>query len=300
MAVTIPNWIVQQYADMTEHLYQQRFPRLRQYVRTKTGVRGERASFDRLGESEFNEIVDRHGDTVYVDPDHTRRWVSKRDFDHAILLDRQDNLEILVNAQEAYVQNGAMAKARLGDKRILRAVEGNAYQGKDTTTTVALPAGQIVAAGTDGLTPTKFRQARELHSEAEVGLDDLNMGMTESFVAVISPAGMRQMLAETEATSSDFIGSNGQRMPLVNGRIPEYMGYKIVQHNDLTITTGTTRRALFWHMSAVGLAIWEEEFMSIDPLPQKRHSMQIYRSCSMEATRIQDDGVVAVDYDEAA
>ena len=298
MAVTVPQWIVNQYGDMVEHLYQQMYPRLRAYVRTKTGQRGERSSFDRLGLSRFNEIDDRHGDTTYVDPEHTRRWVNKRDFDHAILLDRQDDLELLVNAQESYVMNGAMAMAVLGDQLILRAAEGNAFQGKDTATAIALPAAQKIANGGEGLTPAKFRQARQIMSSASVGLDDINMGRMDAFVAVVSPIGMRHMLAETEATSLDFLGDQGGRMPLVNGAIPYYMGFRLVQHNELTVAS-SIRQCLFWHMSAVGLAVWEESFMSIDPLPTKRHSNQIYRYVSLNATRIQDAGVVQVDVDES-
>ena len=297
MATTVDQWIVNQYASMVEHLYQQMYPRLRQYVRVKSGALGERTSFDRLGLSRFAEKTERHSPTTHQDPDHTRRWVSKRDYTHSLLLGRTDDPEIIVNAQEAYVANGAMAKAVLGDQLILRAVEGNAYQGKDSTDTVVLPAGQKIANGGAGLTAGKFRQAREKHSSAEVGLDDLNNGNVGAFVAVVSPIGMKQLMADTEATNMDFIGDQGARMPLVNGVIPYYMGYRIVQHNELTVAADI-RSCLFWHVSCVGLAIWEEEFMSIDVLPTMHYDKQIYRETSMNATRVQDTGVVQVDIDE--
>lgn len=301
--------IVTQYEDQFEHMFQQRIERLRRYVRVKTGVTGSMTAFGLLEPSSMTDITaDRHGDTNWHDSVSLRRWAVKSDFEDAQIIDRQDTLQIIVDLEMGYAQNSSMAAARKIDEIILAAVIGPAASGVNGVSTstflttapiVGGTGGNRIASGGTGLTVDKLREARRVFNEREVGVDDLAMGIPDGFVLVISAKQMQDLMEETEATSGDYVGQgtytdeNGRRMPLVDGYIRYYMGFRLQLSTGLPLV-GVERQCLAWHRSAIGLAIWQDRLITIDRLPTKHNARGIILQMHMGAVRIHDKGVLAI------
>ena len=49
-----------------------------------------------------------------------------------------------------------------------------------------------------------------------------------------------------------------------------------------------------WSKSCVALGIGKDIMTSIDPLPGKNYSVQVYARMSIGATRLEDEGVVEI------
>lgn len=265
-------------------------------------------AFGLLGESEVNDITgDRHGTTDWRDSPSFRRWAVKRDYDDPQMLDEEDSLEILVDLEMGYAQNAAMAMGRKMDKVIVDAATATAVTGATGTGTSAFDTGAPAADGTGnqiavggtGLTLDKMRQARGWFDTREVGVDEMNMGMS-NFVWVTNGIGHRQLMEQTETTSSDYIGIEivqgkeiAKRMPLVSGRIPFMMGFRILIVNQLN-TTSSNHINLAWHHKAMGLGVWGGRRVWIGDLPEHRLSRGIYVKEHFGAVRVHDRGILAV------
>lgn len=301
--------IVLQFESDYDHLFQQQVARLMPYVRLKTGITGNMTAFGLLGESAVTDITgDRHGTTDWHDSPSYRRWAVKRDYMDAQMVDEEDKLEILVDLEMGYAQNSAFAMSRKMDKVIIDGVTATAVTGATGTgtstydTTVPVSdgtGGNQIALSATGLTPDKMREALAILGAREAGLDDMLMG-TSPYVWVTNPRGHQQLMAFTEATTTDYLGveiRSGQeassRMPLVSGRIPFYMGFRILISNQLNLSS-TSFINLAWHNKAVGLAIWGGRRVWVGELPEHRLSRGIVIKEHMGSCRIHDRGVLSI------
>jgi hypothetical protein len=307
---------VLQFEDSYDLLYQQLMARLMRYVRVKNATNSASTAFGLLGPVDSTDITNvRHGDTNFTDSPSTRRWAPKRDEEVAQLLDKQDEYAILLDLEMGYLRNAIATFQRLSDKYIIDAVTGAAMSGQygttsssfDTTAPVTADGsgGYQITVGGTGLTLDKMRTARAVFDVREVGLDGVSMGMRE-FVWVMAPAQHQDLLEQTEATSTDYMGvvilPNGDlsssRMPLVQGRIPHYMGFDLVLSNQLN-TTGGDRINLAWHKMAMGFARWgAERNIWMGELPTKHMAKGVIMQEHLGAVRIQDKGVLAIVCDE--
>lgn len=310
---------VVEYADTIEMLFQQRIARLRNHVQLKTGVRGTMCSFDLIGPSDMEDITGiRAGSTAWSDIDSLRRWAPKRDYSYSPILARGDRLAMITDAQGAYVRNGVAAANRKLDKVLIDAATATAQSGENGTSTVPFDTaspnasgggGNQIAAGGTGLTIAKMRTARGVFLARDVGVDEMQMGVSPRFVWVMTGWEMQELLAETEATSTDFLGDNGQRMPLVEGMIPRYLGFDLIVSNQLNTSAGS-RVNLAWHADAMGFAVWSggeapgaggadaqstASFTTfVGMLPEHNLATGIIVQGNFGAVRVQDKGVLSV------
>jgi hypothetical protein len=125
MSTEINKAFVQQFSDNLIMLAQQKGTRLMGAVRTKKTV-GKYDHFDRIGKVSAQKRTSRHGDTPQIDTPHSRRRVIMDDYEWADLIDRQDEIRMLVDPRSAYAQSGAHALGRKMDELILDAATGNA------------------------------------------------------------------------------------------------------------------------------------------------------------------------------
>lgn len=304
MATGIDAAIVMQFDDQLMYAYQQKVPRLRQYVRTKSNIVGNQVQFEILGTSRAGNITgQRHARTQWLDPQSSARWAVKQDFAHPVMLDWAEQQEILVDLNAGYAMNGAMAMAREGDQIILDAATGIAATGPVGAGTSAFDTtavssdgttGGLIAHGGAGLTEGKMRQVRGAFLAREVGVDDLNMGIRDAFIGVVSGKAMAQLLGEGTVVSRDYV--SGQ--PLEDGFVAYWMGFRLVVSN-LLATVSSMKRTLWWHRSAMGHAVWAERQITVDRLPEHNNSTGIQVMMSQGAVRVLDAGVIAVDVDES-
>ena len=279
------------------------------YVRVKTGVVGNMSAFGLLGETEVSDITaQRHGTTTWHDSPSSRRWAVKRDYMDAQMLDEEDALEILVDLEMGYAQNSSMAMGRKMDKVLIDAATATAVTGATGTSTSAFDTaapvsdgtgGNQIAVGGTGLTVDKMRTARGIFMAREVGVEEMEAGIAP-FVWVTNGAGHQDLLEQTEATSTDFIGvviRGGQeqqvRMPLVEGRITMYMGFRIKISNQLNLSS-TNFINLAWHQKAMGLAVWGGRTVWVGQLPEHQLARGIIVKEHMGASRVHDRGLLAI------
>ena len=267
-------------------LSQQRGSRLVDRVRTDPDFDDGRAGFfDRIGATAMQKKTTRHGDTPLIDTEHSRRKFTRDEFDWADLIDRGDLRRLLKNPQNSYVTNATYAANRNIDQTIIDAAVGNAVStdedGNDTN--VPLPAAQIVLAGGVGLTLAKLRDARKIHSAAEIGM--------EPRTAVVSAVQMDDLLNIPEAQSID---TNDEKT-LREGRVAFFMGYMFVESELLPLNGASERQTILFATSGLGFAGDESPFVDIGPRRDKRMSTQVFLSQDVGATRIEDVKVVVIE-----
>jgi hypothetical protein len=288
MANAVDAILIRQYSDNIQLLSQQLLPILKPTVFIKPGCTGEMAFQDQLASTEAEEKIGRNQDVVNDDPLYNRRKIVPRYFYKAPLVDSMDKVFMAKDPTSEIVQNNGGALARAQDTVIAEALFGTAYNGKDGTVSNDLTAANKVAIdGTNGLTVSKLRAAVQILNEYSVPQGD-------RFCAH-SAAQLTNMLAATEVTSSDF----NTVKALVDGQMgATFLGLKFVMTEKMPITT-TTRKVGVYHRSGLVLGIWLDMKASIDILPGKHFSAQIYAGQSYGATRLEEEKVVEISCYEA-
>ena len=278
---------VQQYAATVMHLAQQMGSKLRPYVRVKDVV-GKSAFFERIGATASQKKTSRNADTPLVNTPHSRRRVSMDDWEWADLVDKQDEIRLLIDPASEYVINAAKAFNRTIDDTIIAAFNGNAFSidAADAASTVALPAGQQIANGGTNLTLAKVKDAKLKLDNADVEEDER--------VLVVSPAGLRKLLDDTQATSSDFNSVKA----LVQGDIDTYLGFKWLKSTRLP-KVANIRSCFAWHKAGIGIALGKDVLHRVDERPDKSYATQVYFCMTLGATRVEEERVVQIDIDES-
>jgi len=257
-------------------------------VRLKTGVTGKSYNFERLGRSTLTAITGRHSPTNILNPEHSRRRATFQDRAGAILLDRHDEIKMLIQPKNDYARNHAESYNEAIDEIVFTAAIGNAtaVSEADATSNVAMVAGNQIAAGAAGLTFEKVNQANRILNEGPVPLG-------ERYFAV-SPQGMEDLLAETEVTSSDFT----QLMALKEGRFTgPYMGFTFMMSTLLALAS-TTRSCIAWQKDGIGLAIGMDLDVKISERADLNNAWQVWAGISLGAVRVEEARVVQVDITE--
>lgn len=312
MSFTIDQAFIDQFADMFHVVAQQKRSRLEPYVNNRGSVQGRAFTIDVLGTTTYNEVIQRHGDTPLNPGNETRRFADMRDGEApADLIDRLDQLKLLIQPQSEYVRNQIAALNRFKDVVISNALLGSV---RTTSGTSALPGAQQIANGGTALTLTKLRQARERLDDAEQDSTEFfqQMGVREastfapggfgqgmpSYVLVVTPKQISDLLADTTATSADYNSIKA----LVDGSINTFMGFRFV---SVSTTSGvlpkasTIRSCIAYAPHAVHFGKGKDASAIINQRPDKRNAWQVYSDISVGAGRAEDAGVVQIDVVES-
>lgn len=227
------------------------------------------------------------GDTEWSEIEHHQRWVLPADFAVSLPIAHQDVLRMLVDPQSGYARAIQAAHNRTIDNLVATAALGPAQTGEITTpVSTALPATQIIAAGTTSLTIEKLIEAREKLDAAMVDPSE------ERFIAVTAKQ-ISSLLKTTEVTNSNY---NTIRA-LVQGELDTFVGFKFIQYEGLPLAT-TTRQCIAWAKSGLHLGVWDNLMVRIDERPDKNYARQIYARRTLGATRTQEKKVVQVNCTE--
>ena len=271
MAVTVTEAFVRQYAAEVKAAYQREGSLLRQAVRIRTGVVGERIYFPKLGKGIATDKA-RHADVVPMNLEHTKAYADMVDKYAPEYIDDLDQVKINWDLRADYARASAWALGRQTDKQIIGAVEA-----ADT------------AAALSKVQKTNLDLPKLL--EISKTMDDNDVPKDGNRWAIINPHQLSQLLQITGATSSDFVSSQ----LLVTGKEPAFwMGFRwIVYSGDFFDANGTTDTVsgVFFHQPSLGLAIGKDVHTQIDWVPQKV-AWLVNSWMSMGATVIDTDGVV--------
>lgn len=288
MSVTITENMVQQFGSNFRILGQQRKSRLQGWCQPEPNITGTGKTVERLGSSDAYDLTSRHADTQYVDTPHSRRWLDLADKAWADLVDEMDKIKMLADPTSPYVSIGRAALNRKRDDVIIAAARGSA---RTHSSTIALPAAQKVAVSATGLTLAKLNAVREILDASEIDLGEDESGQAAvNRVLVCSTAQMSDLLNTTEIKSVDYNSVKA----LVQGQVDTFMGFKFVRSERLPTDTNGDRACLAWIKGCVAFGWGMDQHVSIDPLPGKNYSVQVYARESVGSCRIEDAGVVEI------
>lgn len=291
MSTEINKAFVQQYEAMFIRLAQQEGSRLMSTVMVKKVV-GKYDHFDRIGATAAQKKVSRHGDTPLVDTPHSRRRLILDDYEWADLIDKADEVRLLVDPTSVYAQNGADAMGRAIDAVIVAAALGNAtsIDSADASSSVALPTSQIVSEDF-GSTNTNLTIAKLI--EAKRLLDKNDVKQEDRFF-ILNASALASLLNTTQVTSSDY----NTVKALVRGELDTFLGFKFVMYNNLPgVADGTDTvpvKCLAYCKSGIGLGLGQDVNVRIAERADKSFSTQVFASMSIGAVRIEEEKVVQI------
>jgi len=287
MSINVETSFVQQYKENVTIALQQRGSKLADKVRTETQT-SEYDYYDEIGATEAQRIVGRHQDTPLVNSPHSRRRVGMSDYDWADLIDKKDKVRMLIDPTSAYSINAVYALGRAKDDEVIQSFFGNAYTGKDGSTTVSFDSNQVIpvnlSGSNEGLTVGKLIETKRkfLANEVDLDFDELYFAYTSKQLA--------NLLATTQVTSSDYNSVKA----LVEGKVDTFMGFKFVSIERLLTDANGYRRCVAWAKSGVLLSTGEEINVDIGPRKDKRNAVQIYANMTAGATRMNEKKVVEI------
>ncbi|QUM73341.1 phage capsid protein [Sphingopyxis granuli] len=294
------------YRDSVKLSLQQKDSRLLKTVTTVPGS-GELMKLDDLiGEADYYEKTSRHADTKYVDTPHDGRWLAMPDpIVYADLVDKEDKLASGIEIEGAYVRAGGAAIARGTDAAIIRGIYGTAQTGLKGTILTPFDNNNVVpvnegSGGNVGLTIKKLNAANEILRANDVDLDEEECWMP------ITAKQNSNLLAEIETVNKDY-GATGAE--ITNGMVRKLFGFnfahielgnpRLKDAAALTVDGNNYRKVPFYTKTGIYAAMWEELFSSIDQLPTKHFSAQVYARRQVASTRSEEGKVGYVLCNEA-
>lgn len=289
MSVQITAAFVEQFRSNVQIQYQQEMSKFRNAVRVETGT-GKSWWTERIGPTAMIAKAARHGDTPLVNTPHSTRRLDLVDYEWADMIDDPDKVRLLIDPQGPYVRNARMAANRTIDDVVITAFDAAAVagdvSGKETTSTVALPAGQQIAEANTGLTLGKIVQAHEILNGSDVP--------TEDRWFAISPAALTDILNDTTITSADY---NSMRL-LMTGQISQFMGFNWILSTRLPVDANDIRFCFAWHKRSMVLGLGKDVIARVSERADKSYSVQAFVGMTIGAVRVEEEGVVQVGVDE--
>lgn len=286
MSIQITTAFVEQYSANVMHLSQQKGSRLRSAVSSET-VTGKNAFFEQIGATAARVRPSRHADTPQIDTPHARRRVSLVDYDWADLIDNEDRVRMLIDPTSPYAQAAGFAMGRAMDQLIIDAADGTAFTGVDGSTSTAFDSNNIVGvqegispAADTGLNVGKLRAAKEI-------LDANEVDPEESRFIVLNAKQLKNLLAETEVTSSDF----NVVKALVQGEVDTFMGFKFIRTELIGVDSNADQKVLFFGQDGIKLAVGSNPVARISERADKNHATQVFYSMCIGATRMEEKKV---------
>jgi hypothetical protein len=276
----------------------------RKYVHT--GVQAAIDHFERLGNVVAHDNVVRHGQTQILNPRHSKRAVFPVSSDGAVLLANVDEVRTMVNPQNAYMQTIVAALKRRSDKHIISAALGSA-----NVATVA--ADGSISYSTQAMLSSRVKTGTGT-SNALAQADIVNAGVllskggvppgSANRIALYSPGQLKDIMAITQASSSDFTKNRIHDLGSINGQ--DWEGFKWIEIQDTvdeTVTSiftmlplsSTTRSIIFMARDAVALSINQGIQNKISERPDLNDEIQVRAFMTMGSTRMWEGGVVEYD-----
>jgi capsid protein len=283
--------VLQFRANVTQ-LYQQKPSKLRGKTREESIV-GKAHFYERLAAEPAVKKTSRHSDTIVLDPIHSRRMVVPVDYVWNALVDQQDKIRLLIDANSEYAIAAANALRRAFDDEVILSFDADAKGGEDGSTTVTFASDwPVTRSGTQGdyafdgaaLTTPNILALKKSLDQNEVDPDNRYI--------VIPPFGMEQLLKASTApiaSSSDY----NTIKALVQGELNTWVGFTWVMSNRLADGSDSTKKKCFaWHRDAMGVVVGKDIMARLSERPDKDYAVQSYACLTMGSTRIQGEGVV--------
>lgn len=248
-----------------------------------------------IGQTRANRNTERHGDTKINNTPHDRRWIAKRpEIYYADYVDTADRLSAGIDLNGAYTMSGAATIKRGKDDEFLFGYYGVALTGKTGGTQVTFPAGNIGAVDLGAAAPTGMNLAKLRWGLRQFGLNDVDLD-EEEMHCILTPISYDNLLGEAKVDNKDF--TSAQKTAMETGMLPPLYGINFHRANygsaayeyaSLSLDGSGYRRVPLFCKSGVASVTWEDLFTSIDTLPMKQMSTQVYARSTVAVTRVQE------------
>ena len=260
---------------------------------SQAGYSGEKSQvINFLGPVEFVERDTPYADTKLTEVEHTSRWITGREYDCAILIDRLDTLKMIYEPTSPYVERMREAAARRMDAIAMSKFFAIAKTGKEGTDEMSFPTRDVVAHGGTGLSIAKLRSLRKLIKKRHVDL------RTVKPMIAVTAEQSDDLLGETQVGSSDYNAVKA----LVDGEVSYFMGFQFIPYEDFrgegiptTDDGGTTvRRCPVWTPDGMHFGTWQALTITINNRADKNNIKQAHATFTAGATRIEEGRVFEV------
>jgi hypothetical protein len=218
-----------------------------------------------------------------------RRRVGLEYFPFATMIDKPDQVRMIVNPNSPIAESIAYLFGRKKDKIILTAASGIAYTGKTGSTSTTFDSDMTVTASgnawsgsTVGLNTDKLRGVSYLLNANDVPMDGR--------VIVAHPMQQADLLNSTSVTSFDYNSVKA----LVGGEVDSFMGFRFVWTN-LVDKVGSDYICYAWNKNAMLLAIGQDDYgfnARIEEHMGYNYATQIYNEMMVGSTRMDEAQIV--------
>ena len=274
MSTSIDTAFIKMYDSDVHLAYQQMGSKLRGTCRTKTQVRGQDVTFQKVGTGTA-AAKSRHGLVPTMNQAHTTALCTMADSYAADWVDKFDELKINIDERMAVAQGAAGALGRKTDYDIITVLDANA-----TTT---------VAHGSTGLTRTKVLDGFKAINDNDVPDDGLRYW-------VVGPKQWNELLTITEFASGDYVG--GDDLPWLRGtQAKRWLNILFFMSTQLNVAS-SIRETHLYHRSAVGHGIAADVTTEVT-YHGDRASYFVNSMMSQGAVLIDARGAVSVSCSEA-
>lgn len=281
MSANISNNFIDLWNSEVHQVFQQSGSKLRNAVRTVTGVTGRTHKFPYLGAVTANTKTRTgsgsplaSGDVTPLNPDMNIATATLADYYAPLYIDKLDELKSNADYRREYVAASAMAQGRRMDDTII----------------AALDAATPTATVTPGLA---WSSAELLQVKRE--LDENDVPAEDRFL-VVSPQAMAALLANTEVVSADYQTFRA----LSKGEVDTAYGFKWIMTTRLSSAgSPILRKCYAFHKSAVGCAVGYDIQTEVNYVPQKA-SYLVNTMLSLGSVAIDETGIVEIDFQEVA
>lgn len=284
---------VLQFSSNVELMLQEKGSKLRDTVTVKEGIVGKAVSpADQIAPTKAQKTNSRNSDSPIINTAHDRRWYLPQDYDWGTLVDKKDNLRMLIDPQNAYVQNASLALGRSMDDEVLENYFGTNYVGEKGETKREFDTNNIVAESGKGFNVDKLIAARQLFRKNNVDLD------FEQLFCLITSQQEADLLHDEKYINGDY----GKGV-LDDGRLKAFMGFNFIIKENLPTkkvdgVSKNVRRLPVYTKSGVGLGIWQDKVTKIEPRADKKFNNYIYLSHTIGASRLMEGKCLEIECQE--
>lgn len=230
---------VTQFDRSTKHEYQS-MGVLRGCFRTRTGVTGDKATFNNMSKGKAHKRGAPSSDVVTMGIGHSYEEANIEDYEAPEYTDLFGKKEVLIDEVNELATTTKGAIGRLRDQiaidQMVAAPTGD------------LLGGAIIGDAAAGMSLTTLIKLSELMDDQEIPEEERYLMMT--------PNGYTGLYNETKVTSSDYSSVQA----LQRGTLKEFMGFKFKKigvraEGGLPLVSAGVQSAYAWHMKAIGEAI---------------------------------------------
>jgi hypothetical protein len=274
MSVNLSSVAAEQFDSEVKHAYQG-MKTLRECVRLRSGVTGDKYDFRLMGKGQATQVSGPSADVIPMDIAHSLKVATLVGYEAPEYTDVYNQAEVNFDEVRELAETIAGAMGRRDDQSIIDALNaGN---------------GSTVVAGGTKLTVAKLRAAAKNLNAVEAPAEDRYF--------LTDHQGLDSLLAETEVTSSDYNAVKA----LVQGDVDTFLGFKFKvigtrTEGGLPDLGSNVFSNFAFHKAAIGHAVSIDMTTRVDYVPHKKSwlSIGMWQAGSIA---IDSEGIVQVDAD---